>query len=269
MPSGRRRAGAAIGSAATRSSNAQVRARRRRRRPRPTRDRGGRRASSSRLATKSRWPNVSAVTSAFTRVRREDVRRPPSGRRSARSARRPRRGRRPRRTSPPPRPSSGSWNATGSPGPMPRARSPVATRRASASTSPSVPRYGLRSERTVNGCSAASCSPAESTAPSDSVVPEPFATYRRARSGSTVRSAKGGFGHRGVSLTRHDNVSSRRGAGRPSVHAESILGHGVSRCRRSRSSVVDRPGRSRRARPVLGDRRSTGDRRQRRSATRS
>ena len=34
----------------------------------------------------------------------------------------------------------GSWNATASPGPMPRPRSPAATRRASASTSPSVPR---------------------------------------------------------------------------------------------------------------------------------
>ena len=74
-----------------------------------THSRSGRSARiASRLATKSRWPNVSAVTSAFTRVRREDVRRPPSGRRSARSARRPRRGTRSRRTSPRPRASSGA-----------------------------------------------------------------------------------------------------------------------------------------------------------------
>ena len=45
--------------------------------------------------------------------------------------------------------------------------SPVATRRASRSTSPNVPRNGARSDRTVNGSAAASCSPAASTLPSD------------------------------------------------------------------------------------------------------
>ena len=76
----------------------------------------------------------------------------PSARRSARSARRPRRGTRSRRTSPPPRASSGAGTRPRRRACTPRARSPAATRRASASTSPSVPRYGLRSERTVNGC---------------------------------------------------------------------------------------------------------------------
>ncbi len=76
--------------------------------------------------------------------------RPPSVRRSARSARRSRRGTRPRRTWPPLRASSAAGTRSDHRRATPRARRPAATRRARSSTAPSVPRYGLRSERTVN-----------------------------------------------------------------------------------------------------------------------
>ena len=105
----------------------------------------------------------------------EDVRRPPSVRRSARSAPRPRRGTRPRRTSRPPRASSAAGTRSRRRARTPRARMPAATRRASASTSPSVPRYGRRSERTVNGSARPRCNPSASRLPERLVVPEAFA----------------------------------------------------------------------------------------------
>ena len=70
----------------------------------------------------------------------------PSGRRSARSARRSRRGTRSRRTSRPPRPSSAVGTRPGRRGRC-RARGARSRRGGpGASTSPSVPRYGRRSE---------------------------------------------------------------------------------------------------------------------------
>ena len=137
---------------------------RRRRRPRPTRGRADRRASSSRLARKSCAPKRSAVTSAFTRVAQDvaDLLRAVEvhDRHDDRAEVRDRVERRGRLE---PVRKLERDRVAGLHAARPQ---PGRDRRASASTSPSVPRYGVRSERTVNGSAAASRSPSASRLPS-------------------------------------------------------------------------------------------------------
>ena len=81
----------------------------------------------------------------------------------------------------------GSWNATGSPGCTPTARSPPATRHARSYPSANVPRHGRVSEWIASVRSRPSTRPAPRIVPRVSSVQDPSATYRRVRSPLTAR----------------------------------------------------------------------------------
>src|SRR5258708_12025074 len=87
----------------------------------------------------------------------------------------------------------GSWNATRSPGPTPRARSPQARLRATRSTSRNVPDHGRTAECTRNAVSGAACRPRASRSPRVSRVHQPSASYRLTRSAGIVRMVRAPF----------------------------------------------------------------------------
>src|SRR5258707_11092182 len=87
----------------------------------------------------------------------------------------------------------GSWNATRSPGPTPRARSPPASLRANRSTSRNVPDHGRTAECTRNAVSGAACRPPASRSPRVSRVHQPSASYRLTRSAGIVRMVRAPF----------------------------------------------------------------------------